>query len=143
HKHTPDSLADELDRLIQPDRQAAEAASDDPLVQAAMYLANAPRPDLPADAKARIQARMLRHARQQSAKTLQPDFTPILRWALVASLALIVMLIPAAQVTLASVPGDIFYPLKKTIEQVETTLASSPESRAAVHITHAERRIKE
>jgi hypothetical protein len=143
HKHTPDSLADELDRLIQPDGQTAQAASDDPLVQAAIHLANAPRPDLPPDAKARIQSRMLRRARQQSAKTLRPDFTPILRWALVASLALIVMLIPAAQVALASVPGDIFYPLKQTIEQVETNLASSPESRAAVHITHAERRAKE
>ena len=141
-KHTPDSLADQLDQTLPAGRVSNPVSNTDPLVDAALYVASAPKPGLSAEAKARIQSQMLQHARQQPAP-LRPNFAPILRWALIACVVLIIMLIPTAQVTLASVPGEPLYPVKMTIEQIETSLANSPALRASVSLTHAERRTQE
>ncbi len=53
--HTPDLLADELDRLL-PDQAAA---SDDPLIAAAARVSAAPRPALSPEARVRIRATIL------------------------------------------------------------------------------------
>lgn len=143
-RHTPASLAAKLDKTLPPHSSQTPTASDDPMVNAASWMASAPRPNLPARATADIQSQILQHAQQQSFdhRTLRPDFRPILRWALVASVILAIMAtgVPA---TLASVPGDPLYPLKLTLEQVEVTLASSPQTRANLGLNHAERRLQE
>jgi hypothetical protein len=141
-KHTPDSLADQLDQILPAGGTSIPTSDPDPLVDAALHVASAPKPGLSAEAKARIQSQMLQHARQQSAP-LRPNFAPVLRWALIACAVLIVMLIPTTQVTLASVPGEPLYPVKMTIEQIETRLANSPASRASISLIHAERRTQE
>lgn len=141
-KHTPDSLADQLDQTLPAGAASNPAPDADPLVDAALFVASAPKPSLPPEARARIQSQVLRHARQQRAP-LRPQFGPALRWALVACAVLIVMLIPAARVTLASVPGEALYPFKQILEQVEASLASSPADRALINLTHAERRTQE
>ncbi len=141
-KHTPDSLADELDQLLPPGGRTPVGQNEDPLLDAALRLAKAPRPTLSTEASARIQELILRQARQRP-EPLRPNFAPVLRWGLVASVLLVVMLIPTSQVALASVPGELFYPLKERIEQLETRLATSPESRAGASLIHAERRTQE
>lgn len=141
-RHTPDSLADHLDQLIPPHSAAPAAQVDDPLIEAAARLANAPRPGLPADARARIEARLLQPPHKQK-PVLRPDFGGALRWGLVASAVLVLLFVPTVQATLASVPGEIFYPLKQTIEQVEMSFAASPEAQVMVNLTHAERRTQE
>lgn len=143
-RHTPDSLADALDRMQQRGAAGSPPAGDDPLVNAAQWLAAAPRPEMKPGAKADLEARLLQQAQLQypTSRTLRPDFSPILRWAVAACVVLIVMA-GAAPVTLASVPGDILYPVKQSVEGLETRLAVTSEARAFLHLTHAERRLRE
>ncbi len=141
-KHTPDSLADELDQIIPPGSHLPAESVDEPLIESAARLANAPRPALSASARARIHASLLQQAPVQK-PLLRPDFSGLLRWGLVASVVVIVLFVPAVQVTLASVPGEIFYPLKQTLEQLEFNFATNPESQVVVNLTHAERRTHE
>lgn len=143
HRHTPDSLADRLDQVLPPENRPA-SHDEDPLVDVALRMANAPRPQLSAEARSRIQQQVMQHAARQQVMR-RPEFSiqPVLRWALVASVVLVVLFLPAARVTMASVPGDILYPAKQLVEQVERGLASTDEARAATHLTHAERRIQE
>jgi hypothetical protein len=56
---------------------------------------------------------------------------------------MVMLLVSAAPSALASVPGDVLYPVKQVIEQGELTLAGSPEAAASVRVTHAERRLQE
>ncbi len=109
------------------------------------WLNNAPRPEMPAAKKAAIQAQMMAHAQQQdfSSQPLRPDFTPIIRWAVIASIVVVVALLAAVPVTYASVPGDILYPLKQRLEQVEQRFATTALARAQLHLTQAQRRIDE
>jgi hypothetical protein len=60
--HDPDSLDDELNRLLS--SQQAEITSDDPLIQAATRLSSAPRPTLSPEASARIRAAYIAAAPQ-------------------------------------------------------------------------------
>ena len=57
--HDPNSLADELDRVLPPGQAGQSAPSTDPLVEAAARLSAAPRPALSPEALARIHATML------------------------------------------------------------------------------------
>jgi hypothetical protein len=80
--------------------------------------------------------------RQQVALALVPPVVPVT--AGVAASFLIVALFAALTPALASsVPGDVLYPFKLALEQVELALAPSSESRASVHLTHADRRVQE
>ncbi|MBZ0294349.1 MAG: DUF5667 domain-containing protein [Anaerolineae bacterium] len=143
-RHTPDSLADELDHMLPPDSGDIGAASDDALVNAAQQLASAPRPQLDAGKKADIQAMLMQQVQQQygPSRTVRPNFRPLVRWAVAACVVLAVMA-GGTSATLASVPGDIFYPVKQSLEQIETQLANSPQALAFAHLTHAERRVQE
>ncbi|MBZ0299276.1 MAG: DUF5667 domain-containing protein [Anaerolineae bacterium] len=141
-KHTPDSLANQLDQSVPPHARRTGPSDGDPLVEAAQQLADAPRPRLSADAKLRIQSQILQHT-QQPIRSVRPDYSRLLRWALAASVALLVLLVPGAQVTLASVPGDVLYPVKQAVEQVEIALANTTEAQAALNLSHAERRTQE
>ncbi len=143
----PDSLAEQLDALLPADSpgEINSGHQDDPLLAAAAHLAAAPSPALSPEAMARIQAQMLQAFDQQrferSARRVRVH--PALRWVLVAGLAFVVLFAASVPSALASVPGDWLYPVKGMIEQAELGLAASPESRAAVYLTFAERRTRE
>ncbi|MEO8396017.1 MAG: hypothetical protein ABI700_23680 [Chloroflexota bacterium] len=62
--HDPNSLADELDRVLPPGQTGQAAPSSNPLVEAATRLSAAPRPALSPEALARI------HATMQAAQTV-------------------------------------------------------------------------
>jgi hypothetical protein len=144
-KHTPDSLAKRLDELLPPGQEQPIAHDDDPLTEAAAQLAAAPRPALPPDVKARIQAQVAQAAQHRQAQTFSPGLraSPLVRWAVAAGLAVALLFAASIPPALASVPGDALYPVKQAVEQVELALAASPEARTGVYMTFAERRLAE
>jgi len=144
-KFTPDELANRLDAILPPNQDSVPAADDDVLVNLAIQLAHAPRPELSAEAMARIQAKVIRTQQQQYARRqiLRLPTTPLLRWAAVIVIAVLFFggtLIPAAA---SSLPGELLYPVKLGIEQIEVITAPSPMALAVIHLNHAERRLNE
>ncbi len=142
-RHDPESLADHLDTLLSGGDHGPAAAAD-PLVDAAQRLARAPWPAMPADRAAHLEAQIVHAYRQQATAGPTPSPARVwLRWmaaAVVLVLALVAGLTPAVA---DSLPGDLLYPVKQAVEQVELALAFSPQSTAEVHLTHAERRAEE
>ena len=57
--YDPESLADELDRVLPPGQAWSDVTSDDPLIQAAIRLNDAPHPTLSPEAFARIRMTVL------------------------------------------------------------------------------------
>jgi Domain of unknown function (DUF5667) len=142
YRHTPDSLAERLDELLRPGQSEQVNQDGDPLIQAAAWLASAPRPQMSAETMARIQAQVIQ-AHQIQRTFVRPRFPSATRWALVASFVLIVLFAGSIPSSLASVPGDFLYPVKQAVEQVELTFANSSEASAVTHLVHAERRSQE
>jgi uncharacterized protein YgiM (DUF1202 family) len=146
HTHHPDHLADRLDRILAPGKPDIPAEAADPLVNAALRLANAPKPEMPADMMARVQAKMM-SANQQPlpARVIRPRLNVIhlSRLAAVASIVLVFFLGGLMPALADSVPGDFLYPVKQAVEQAELTFAPSKSARADVYLTHAERRTEE
>ena len=142
-RHDPNTLADQLDVLLPPGRFDTPAGDDNRLLDAAVRLAVVPQPPaLSADAKARIQLQVINAYRQQARPMPRFKRVSMMRWAAVVGVIL-VLLVVLTPPTLASVPGDVLYPVKQSIEQAELALATTHEAQAAVLLTHAERRIQE
>ncbi|HEX2906008.1 MAG TPA: DUF5667 domain-containing protein [Phototrophicaceae bacterium] len=135
-------LANRLDAVLPPHATHFPAADDDPLVDAALRLANAPLPVMPPEMLARIQARVVATAEQPPVqhRISRLQTTPLLR--LAALFVLIFLAFEATQVG-GSTPGKIGYGLKRGVESIEILLAAEPETRANVYLTHAERRTDE
>lgn len=62
---------------------------------------------------------------------------------LVVMLGLIFGYTPVSQAYSASLPGNLLYPVKRTIERVELSLRSTPATQGLFHLTLAERRLNE
>ncbi len=144
----PDTLAQQLDVLLPPnpsDEFHDLPEAEDPLLAAAVQVAAVSHPELEPEAMQRIQAQVLAAFEQQRIQQQASRFraSPVLRWALVAGLAFIILFATSVPAALASVPGDWLYPVKGVIEQVELGLANSAEARAAAYLTFAERRSQE
>ncbi|GAB4325585.1 MAG: hypothetical protein Kow00117_13230 [Phototrophicales bacterium] len=137
----PEQLADELDLTVPPKRgQLTQADGEHPLIQAASRLANAPQPQLSPEAKARIQAKMLQ------AMPPQPRLFPIqaLKWVAAVLLVIIFGIGGSYPLMANSVPGDLFYPLKRqVVEPIELALANSPAEQVETHLRLAGRRLHE
>ncbi|MBZ0303143.1 MAG: DUF5667 domain-containing protein [Anaerolineae bacterium] len=144
-RSNPDFLAERLDALVPPGRFDAPERDADPLVEAAILIASSPQPEpLSADARLRIRAQVLAAPLPPvRAPFPRPAVRRVTRWGLAASIALIVLFMGLRSPVLASVPGDLLYPLKLGVEQVELGLATSTQERAFVHLAHAERRAQE
>ncbi len=145
--HDPDSLAERLEALFgagqAPDLPEGDA---DPRLDAALRLAHAPRPELPAEAMARIQQQVLAAHRQQAATGPRPArYRPAqaLRWAAAAVLLVALLVAGLTPAVAASLPGDALYPVKRAVEGIELALASSAQEQAAVRLAHAGRRAEE
>lgn len=139
-----DQLADRLDAVLPPHQTGAAPLNGDETLNAAIRLAKAPHPEMTPEMQARIQARVLAVARQQKAARRASRFqtTLLLRWAAVFVL-LFVGLGATAPSIAGSVPGEVLYPVKRSLENVERLLATSPDSQANVYLTQAERRLVE
>jgi hypothetical protein len=62
---------------------------------------------------------------------------------LVVMLGLIFGYAPISQAYSASLPGNLFYPVKRTVERVELSLRSTPATQGLFHLKLAERRLNE
>lgn len=145
HQAEAFALADRLDAL---DMRQATGAHDvaDPLIHAAMRLASAPHPELPAERLVSVEAKVLQTYRMQRPAGSRPVLGRTrgpLRWAIAAIVALALFVGGLTPVVSASVPGDTLYPVKGFVEQFELVLAASPEAHAATYVLHAERRLAE
>lgn len=141
--YTPDTLADLLDILLPPGQPQQISANDDPLVQAAAWVASVPQPRMSPDVFSRIESQVLQASAKTSSKVIYPRFNGLSRLVLVASFLLVVIFAGGIPTALASVPGDVLYPIKQTIERAELTFANSPEAQVSVYMTHVERRMRE
>ena len=143
-QHDHNNLADKLDQALPPNSTSISSENNEPLVNAAIWIASAPRPGFPPKVKADLEAQLIQRAQELrvNRRTVRPNFQPLLRWALVASVVLAIVS-TGVPTTLASVPGDVLYPVKQALEQVEIIIANSPQNQANLKLTHAERRLQE
>lgn len=141
----PKPLADRLDAVLPPDQFEAPARDDDPLIDTALLLAAVPQPaPMSSDARLRIRAQVLASALPpQPRRITRFPVSALVRWGVAAALALVLFAGGIPPAVLASVAGDVLYPVKQTVERVETALATSPQSQAFVYLTHAQRRAEE
>lgn len=140
--HDPNALAQQLDDLIPAGDTHAPRAVSDPRVAVAARLANAPQPQMTPEALMRIKIEVM-DAQQKRATRRPVRRFPIGQWAVAASLILVLMVFGLASPVMASVPGDVLYPVKQVVEWGELTAARSAEPRAFTHLLHAERRAQE
>lgn len=157
-----DQLADALDRVLPPHTQAVPdhvsgveaalgAGIDAPLdgaLAAALQLARDPRPVLPDDMAARIEARVLAQVQPQTRPYNQPQVQmrrrvlALARWAAAACLVLVIVTLSAASVSADSLPGDMLYPVKRLVERGRLVLASES-SDVGLRLEFADRRLDE
>ncbi len=146
---SPDTLAERLDRALPAGRNTLPPHTSDPLVNTAAAVARAKLPTLSPAASTRIEGRMMavfneQYHLQASAQRRQ-GFVGAARWALVASVILVLLVASMTPVVAASVPGEPLYPVKQFYERVElaAAAAASPTAQATVHVWRAERRTQE
>jgi hypothetical protein len=118
--------------------------ADDPRIEVARMLANAQHPAMSPEMSARIQAKVIAAHRQKmrTQRATRPQYTMVYRWAAVLAAAMVIFSAAAMPTVANSVPGELLYPIKRNLENIEVLIASSS-ARAEVHLTQAERRISE
>jgi hypothetical protein len=133
-------------------RHPDQAGQLEPSLRAAAALYEQPAASIPADARARVETRLLNHLRQLPPPRPAPARSPVwrvpklglLRWA--STLGLTILLLSLATTgTLhasGSLPGQAIYPLKIFGEQVESWL-TPPDKQAELHLKFAESRLEE
>lgn len=138
----PEQLSNDLDLVVPPERgKLTQADGEHPLVQTASRLANASQPALSQEAKTRIQAKMLQAVPRQKA-ILRPSFA--LKWVAAILLVLMLGIGGSYPVMAGSVPGDLFYPVKRDlVEPIELALADSPQAEVDTYLRQADRRLTE
>jgi hypothetical protein len=141
-----EELANRLDEVLGSDEtQSIVAQPNDPRIDIAVTFANARHPEMSPEMLARIQSKVVAAHRQQlrPQRTYRPQVAMTLRWATAAAVVLIFCGAAAMPSVASSVPGELWYPVKRNLENVEILFASSSVSRAEVHLTQAERSINE
>ena len=143
---TPEELARRLDNMMASGRNiSSPGTADDPRIRIAQSLATARHPEMSPEMSARIQSKMIAAHRQKMSRKRapRPQYTMVLRWAAVLAAAVIFFSAAAMPAVASSVPGELWYPVKRNLETVEIVIAPSSAARAEVHLTQAERRINE
>ncbi len=143
----PEELADRLDEALTASETVYSTVQpNDPRIDIALTFANASHPEMSPEMLARIQSKVIDAHRQQfrQKQVSRSRYPVVLRWASAAAMFIVFFGAAALMPTVAnSVPGEIWYPVKRNLESVEILFASSSDSRAEVHLTQAERRINE
>jgi hypothetical protein len=142
----PEILANRLDEVLKPGERPGDTHSDDPLVTTALRLADAPHPELSPDAMLRIQMRFLGARKQRRAQPATHKIrylNPVYRWAVAASITILLFTSGLTSAMAQSAPGDVFYPIKRFIEPMELGLTTNDTARANVYLNQAARRVEE
>ncbi|MFN8560557.1 MAG: hypothetical protein U0703_02740 [Anaerolineae bacterium] len=131
-----ETLARRLDLALPPGARVIPPATQDPLVNTAAQIARLPELALSAEAYRRIEARMLAAFDAQQPRLLprsQRRTAGILRWALVASLLLVVLWTGLTPTVAGSLPGEPLYSVKLFYERIEFAAATTPAAKASVN----------
>lgn len=147
--NSPDELQQRLDRAVPPGTQRLPPMTDDdPLVELARKLAEAPPYTLSDAAVDRIEARLLAKidgAERFERVARQRAPSRAIRWLAYAAAACLVLVMFAGGATYASadsLPGDPLYAVKRTVERVQLAIETG-EDEAAFRVELAERRVNE
>ena len=142
----PEELAQYLDELFRTQDTPSVDTIDDPQVEVALQLAQTNPPQLSDEARARMRSKV----QQAHQKKVNPPKRPIqfpgqrvLRWVAGFVLVFFLMNNVAVPVMADSLPGDLLYPVKRALESMELSLATSDMNRADVYFTQASRRLNE
>jgi hypothetical protein len=130
-------------------RYPKQAEQLEPLLRMAMEMRQAahtiePRPEF--KAKALYRARSEFAARQRKARERRITILGMPRWAALTIMSLLILAFAAGSVfavSTNSVPGDLLYPAKRALEQIQMAFTFSDESKAELHAMFASRRIEE
>ena len=139
-------LARRLDQVLPPDTTSLPPLTPDPLVNTAARFARIGIGEPSDVALARMEAVvMAAFDRQYRLQRRQPRHwaAQVAKWAVAACLVFALLVAGAVPASAGSLPGEPLYWVKLAAERVELTLATTPESAAFVHLTHAERRATE
>lgn len=130
-------------------RYPAHAAQLAPLLEVAERLRKMPvAPFMPVDKRRVLESRYLKRAAQVHSRATQRAAAPRQGvWQrglmpVIAACLVCLILITAIPAALASVPGDVLYPVKRLTEQVRLALTSGPQQ-AALHLNLAQTRLAE
>ena len=141
----PEALANRLDERLG-GKSLESGQPVDPRLEIAIRLSNAKHPQMSPQMLSRVQARMIKANRQQMRRQRfsRPKYGHAVRQ-LTAAFAIIMVFFGATALPAlaSSVPGEFWYPFKRSLENVEISIAISATARAGVYLTQAERRVEE
>ena len=134
----PRDLMERLDQVVPPHTRAVHADGDEPLVDAARRLAQAPMPALSDHAINRIEDVLrARLAETSPLDPYRPAASPVpsrppwqpalrlLRYAAMVALVLLGLMAGAVRASVNTLPGDTLYPVKRAVESARLVLASN------------------
>ncbi|MBI2919019.1 MAG: hypothetical protein HYY01_13650 [Chloroflexi bacterium] len=125
-------------------RYPEESADLEPLLQAAVVLRQASaiplRPQFRAEGRARVVGAM---AALRSRQARAPTFGWAWRYAIAGTLIVFLSTMQVIRVSAQSLPGDVLYPVKRTVEQVQLTLTFSPTAKLELTNQLADKRVQE
>ncbi|MEO8391873.1 MAG: DUF5667 domain-containing protein [Chloroflexota bacterium] len=146
-RYDPEVLARRLDQALPAHKTFLPPVTPDPLVNLAAEVAKLSLPTLSSSASSRIEARMLaafdEQYRPRIVERPRRRAPSVLSWALIASLALVVLLVGLTPAVAASLPGEPLYSVKQLYEKVELSTATTSAAKANVYLQQADRRAQE
>lgn len=146
--YNPEELAQYLDTLFTDETSDLSDIPDNPLVEVAVELSTSPAPQLSDAMRTEMRQKMMQTHQSNAPtlnnkKTIQFPMVSILRWVAVFAVFIILMNNVAIPTMADSLPNDLLYPVKRGLESVELSLASTDIDKVQVHIRHAQRRLDE
>ncbi len=135
----------QIDALVESDEALFIAqGNDDPVVQAAVRLRSAVHPYLSTDRKTQLLEQVLTKETHRQPIIMRPNFGQSLqRIAASIAILLFVSLIAIPPASADSLPGDILYPVKRSLERVSLQFAGSESDQARIHLAQANERLDE
>ena len=142
-----EELAKRLDAALSSDDALSPSSEkfDDPRVYLAVRIATMRHPEMSPEMTARVRSKMIAvHRRKlQRQRVWQARNTFVLRWAAVLAVVVICLNAAVFPSLASSVPGEFLYPFKRSLENVELSIAPSLSAKAQVYLIQAQRRIDE
>lgn len=155
-RSSPDYLARRLDQALPAGKTLIPPVTPNPLVNTAAELAKLKLPTLSPQGSTRVEAQMFAAFDEVFPKLpVQPApralpkarnrrwSAQVLRYGLVASLVLIVLIMGLTPAVYASVPSEPLYSVKLLYEKVELSTALTSPAKTVVYLSHAEHRADE
>ncbi|MBK8027068.1 MAG: hypothetical protein IPK19_38195 [Chloroflexi bacterium] len=139
----PELLAQRLDQVLPANSAAIPPRTPDPLVNTGVAIARLPVRRLSPATTVRVQMRMMEAYDREFVHPRKPirRFSQVAsQLALVASVALVVLIVGLRPAVANSLPGEPFYSVKRTVEGIELALTADDTARTTVILQQARTR---